>query len=360
MIFKSKNIDKFIKDINIPIANASIHNGIKQGLLTINDYKDLLEINLSFVLPKPELVQLKEDISTCLKSAGIEKSINIYYDIKSRKTQPNLEPLKYIKNIIAVTAGKGGVGKSTVSVNLAAALAKMGVRVGLLDADIYGPNQPQLCGIDLKQANLKTENNFFIPIEKHNFKHISIGYLIDADKPAIWRGPMATKALSQLCFQTNWGELDYLIIDMPPGTGDIPLTLAQKIPVAGSVIVATPQSLALSDIDKSMAMLQKLKIPMLGIIENMGMYQCHSCGVVQSIFSQKHSQALCARFDKPLLAQIPLAQSIDEASEQGIPSVLQSDNAIAQIFEQVASKISIEIASQPRDYRVQFPKIVTE
>lgn len=359
MIF-NKNTEKTLKDIKLPISNFTFKQALKDKLLNIKETDESIHINLSFVLPKNLLTELKEEITQTLNEANISKTVEIRYQIHMRKTQPNLEPLKNIKNIIAVTAGKGGVGKSTVSVNLAAALANMGSKVGLLDADIYGPNQPQLCGIDLTQTELQTKDNQFIPVETHGFKHISIGYLIDNEAPAIWRGPMATKALSQLCFQTNWGELDYLIIDMPPGTGDIPLTLAQKIPVAGSVVVATPQALALSDIQKSMAMLEKVQIPILGIVENMGLFQCAHCGETQPVFSKNHSAELCKKFGKPLLAQIPLNTSIDQSSETGVPIALQPDNPVAEIFTNMAAKISLEIASQPRDYRVQFPKVVVE
>jgi len=359
MIFK-KNIEKLLKDIQLPIADISFKQALKNKTVTIKETDSDINILLSFMLPDNLFSNLKKDIIEVLIKENVNKEIKINYQIHTRKTQPNLQPIKGIKNIIAVTAGKGGVGKSTISVNLAAALASMGANVGLLDADIYGPNQPQLCGIDLNKTELQTKDNQFIPIEKHGFKHISIGYLIDNNAPAIWRGPMATKALSQLCFQTLWGELDYLIIDMPPGTGDIPLTLAQKIPVAGSVVVATPQALALSDIQKSMTMLEKVKIPILGIVENMGLYQCNHCGENQPVFSKNHSAELCKKFGKPLLAQVPLNTAIDESSESGIPIVLKQDNSIADIFMTMASLISFEIASQERDYSVQFPKIVVE
>jgi ATP-binding protein involved in chromosome partitioning len=360
MIFKKNTVESSLKDINLPIANISFKQALKNNIIHLKETDQSIDISLSFVLPNDLFEKFKTDIVEKLKKQGIEKKTTIRYQIHTRKTQPSLKPLKNIKNIIAVTAGKGGVGKSTVSVNLAAALCSMGAKVGLLDADIYGPNQPQLCGIDLKKTELKTENNQFIPIEHYGFKHISIGYLIDNEAPAIWRGPMATKALSQLCFQTNWGELDYLVIDMPPGTGDIPLTLAQKIPVAGSVIIATPQALALSDIQKSMAMLEKVQVSILGIVENMGLFQCHHCGETQAVFSQSHSQELCKKFGKPLLAQIPLNTTIDQSSASGNPVVLQKDNPVSNIFMTMASQISFEIASQPRDYSVQFPKVVIE
>jgi ATP-binding protein involved in chromosome partitioning len=358
MIFK-KNQDKYFFDITLPIANMSLNEAIDQQLITMKESDDCIDLSLSFFLPNTLFENFKHSIVEKLKKCDIKKNLSIQYHIYPRKTQPSLQPLKNIKNIIAVTAGKGGVGKSTIAVNLAAALASMGAEVGLLDADIYGPNQPQLCGIDLEKVDIQTQDNQFIPIQKHGFKHISIGYLIDNDAPAIWRGPMATKALSQLCFQTHWGELDYLIIDMPPGTGDIPLTLAQKIPVAGSVIIATPQSLALSDIQKNLAMLEKLQIPILGIVENMGTFQCNHCGQTQSIFSHNHSAVLCKKFGKPLLAQIPLHAGIDQSCQSGVPMALQK-NLISEIFITLASQISIKLASQPRDYSVHFPKVVVE
>lgn len=360
MIFKKNNIEKILGDIQIPLADINFKKALAKHIIQLKETDDHIQINISFVLPKHHFTQLENDIRDLISKNHIKKIFSLSYQIHARQSQPNVKPLKNIKNIIAVTAGKGGVGKSTISINLAAALATMGARVGLLDADIYGPNQPQLCGIDLDKTQLETQDNQFVPIEKHGFKHISIGYLIDNSAPAIWRGPMATKALMQLCLQTQWGELDYLIVDMPPGTGDIPLTLAQKIPVAGSVVVATPQSLALSDIQKSMAMLEKVKIPILGIVENMGLYQCQHCGETQAVFSQNHSAKLCQSFNKPLLAQIPLNTCIDQASEAGVPAVLQEQSVLTEIFTNLAAKLSLQIASQPRDYSVQFPNIVVE
>jgi ATP-binding protein involved in chromosome partitioning len=360
MIFKKNTAEKLFSEITLPIANISFKDALKTNLIAINESDDSITILLTFFLTKSVYDNFKTSMIEHLKKSAIKKNVSIHYQIHTRKTQPAVQPLKNIKNIIAVMAGKGGVGKSTVAVNLAAGLSAMGAKVGLLDADIYGPNQPQLCGVDLHTTDLAIQDNQFVPIEKHGFKHISMGYLIDHESAAIWRGPMATKALSQLCFQTQWGDLDYLVIDMPPGTGDIPLTLAQKIPVAGSVIVATPQALALSDIQKSMAMLEKLQIPILGIVENMGIFQCNHCGQTQSVFSQNHSAELCKKFGKPLLAQIPLHTDIDQSSENGEPIVLSKNNSMAEIFMTMASQISFAMASQPRDYSVHFPKVVVE
>jgi ATP-binding protein involved in chromosome partitioning len=360
MIFKKNSTEKCLSGITLPIANLSFNEALKNHFISMKESDDCLTLSLSYFLTKPELENFKSSVLEHLKKCNHEKKLVIDYQIHTRKTQPSVQPVKHIKNIIAVMAGKGGVGKSTIAVNLAAALAAMGAKVGLLDADIYGPNQPQLCGMDLQKTEIETKDNQFIPIEKHGFKHISMGYLIDPESAAIWRGPMATKALLQLCFQTQWGDLDYLMIDMPPGTGDIPLTLAQKIPVAGSVIVATPQALALSDIQKSMAMLEKLQISILGIVENMGIFQCDHCGQTQTVFSQNHSAQLCKKFGKPLLAQIPLHTDIDQSSEKGEPIALSNHSPIADIFMTMASQISFEMASQPRDYSVHFPKVVVE
>jgi ATP-binding protein involved in chromosome partitioning len=350
----------FIEKIKLPLLELSIKDAKKQSYLSIKEDDTSIKVLLSFVLTASDIEALQQQLTSILKNHDCTKTISVRTAILSRVVQGSLKPLPGIKNIIAITAGKGGVGKSTIALNTAVSLKKLGAKVGLLDADIYGPNQPQLLGIDSDRTELKTQDNYFLPVESHGIPTMSIAYLIDSNAPAIWRGPMVTKALMQMLMQTQWGELDYLIIDMPPGTGDIPLTLAQKIPVTGSVVVATPQALALSDIEKSMAMLRKVGIAVLGIVENMGLYHCTECGAAQPLFSQSHASNLSQRFDTDVLTSIPLDRSIDAAAHAGTPIALADNNPAALAFEKLASKISIAIAGLKRDYSVQFPKVVVE
>jgi ATP-binding protein involved in chromosome partitioning len=273
-------------------------------------------------------------------------------NVYTHATQKGTQPISGIKNILAVASGKGGVGKSTTAVNLALALQALGARVGILDADIYGPSQPQLLG--LGQADKPAViNKRFQPLVAHGIKSMSMGYLINAAAPTIWRGPMVSGALLQLLNQTDWGQLDYLIVDLPPGTGDVQLTMAQKIPVSGAVIVTTPQDLALLDARKAVAMFQKLDIAVLGIIENMSTYVCPNCQHSSAIFGEAGGERLSAQYAVPFLGSLPLTTAVRESADDGFPIVIKdTDSPIALLYQGIASKVVGELAKKPRDYRI--------
>lgn len=301
---------------------------------------------------------LAADIKARLEEdPGIDAaSVNVSYKIQPHKVQEELKPLDSITNIIAVGSGKGGVGKSTTAVNLALALQLEGARVGLLDADIYGPSIPAMLG---EKGQPETDGENIIPKEVHGLKVMSIGFLVEEDTPMIWRGPMVTSALQQLLNETLWGPLDYLIIDLPPGTGDIQLTLAQRIPTAGAVIVTTPQDIALLDARKSLNMFRKVDVPVLGVIENMSTHICTSCGHEEAIFGQGGGEQMAKDFEIPLLGQLPLAMEIRSSLDEGKPSVVQSpDSPMAQSFRRLALRTAGALAVLPRSMAFRMPQIV--
>jgi ATP-binding protein involved in chromosome partitioning len=279
--------------------------------------------------------------------------------ILARQVQPGVQLIPGVKNIIAVGSGKGGVGKSTVTANLAMALAQH-ARVGILDADIYGPSQPHLFGVSNLHPTT-VDNKKMKPILAHGIQTMSIGYLIEADTATIWRGPMVSGALQQMLNDTLWEDLDYLLIDLPPGTGDIQLTMAQKIPVTGAVIVTTPQDLALLDARKAYNMFRKVQIDVLGIVENMSTHRCSACGHMEAIFGEGGGDRFARQYDIPLLAQLPLAADLRLNSDQGIPLVQQDPSgAIAQQFSVLAKLVEEKIAEKKQNFASKFPKIVVE
>ena len=264
-----------------------------------------------------------------------------------------------IKHIIAVASGKGGVGKSTVSVNLALALAKEGASVGILDADIYGPSVPSMLGTAGQKPVVKDKT--IAPIMAHGLKSMSIGYLVDMKASLAWRGPMLGKALEQMLNDTIWGELDYLVVDLPPGTGDVQLTLCQKIPVTGAVIVTTPQDLALIDVRRACEMFKKLNVPMMGVIENMSVYHCPACGHEERIFGEGAAKQLEQEYQLELLGAIPLTLAMREQTDSGHPTVISDATSHgANEFKKIADKIKNAIAKLPKDYSRLFPKVVVE
>lgn len=265
-----------------------------------------------------------------------------------------LPPIAGVKQIIAVASGKGGVGKSTVAVNLALALVAEGKRAGILDADIYGPSQPLMLGI---QEKPQTQDQKLLPILKHGLQSMSMGYLVDETTPMVWRGPMVSRALQQLLNDTAWDNLDYLVIDLPPGTGDIQLTLAQKIPVNGAVIVTTPQDLALLDARRAIEMFEKVRVPILGIIENMSMHICSQCGHQEAIFGEGGGAAIAAQYHVDLLGQLPLSKMIREQTDQGIPPVAADPNSeISQLYRAIARSVMTRLQAKIS----KFPRIVIE
>ncbi len=271
----------------------------------------------------------------------------ISFPVRSHAVQANLSPHPRVRNVIAVGSGKGGVGKSTTAVNLALALAAEGARVGLLDADVYGPSIPAMLGLSGRPDS--PDNKSIEPMRAFGVEAMSIGLLVDQDTPMIWRGPMATSALMQLFNDTLWGDLDYLLIDLPPGTGDIQLTLAQKIPVAGAVIVTTPQDIATLDAKKALKMFEKVEVPVLGIVENMAVHTCSNCGHVEHLFGQGGGERMAAQYGVPLLGSLPLDIAIREQGDAGQPVVVAApDSAVAQAYRQTARVMAATLAQRPR------------
>ncbi|TXL63761.1 iron-sulfur cluster carrier protein ApbC [Zeimonas arvi] len=286
-------------------------------------------------------------------------SANVYQKIAAHAVQRGVKTLPSVKNIIAIASGKGGVGKSTTAVNLALALAAEGASVGMLDADIYGPSQPTMLGITGRPES--RDGKSLEPMVGHGIQASSIGFMIDPDTPMVWRGPMVTQALEQLLRDTNWRDLDYLIIDMPPGTGDIHLTLAQKIPVTGAVIVTTPQDIALLDARKGLKMFEKVGIPILGIVENMAIHVCSNCGHAEHIFGQGGGERMAKEYDVEYLGGLPLDIRIREQADSGRPTVVADpDGEVAAIYRQIARRIAVRIADKARDMSLKFPSIVVQ
>ena len=302
------------------------------------------------------VAKLKEKVEAVEGVSSLE--VEIDSRIVSHAAQKGVKHIKGVKNIIAVASGKGGVGKSTTSVNLALALAAEGATVGILDADIYGPSQPRMMGLSNKKPD-SPDGKTLEPIVNYGVQSMSIGYLIDEDTPMIWRGPMVTQALEQLLNDTNWREVDYLVIDLPPGTGDTQLTLAQKVPVSGSVIVTTPQDIALLDARKAYKMFEKVEVPVLGVVENMSTHICSKCGHEEHIFGEGGGKGMAEQYNIPFLGALPLDITIREEADAGKPTVAaEPDGRIAQIYRDIARKTTAKLANQAKDYSAKFPKIV--
>ncbi|MDP2072710.1 iron-sulfur cluster carrier protein ApbC [Hydrogenophaga sp.] len=289
--------------------------------------------------------------------AGVDNvSVNMTMKITAHAVQRGVQVMPNVKNIIAVASGKGGVGKSTTAVNLALALSAEGAKVGILDADIYGPSQPMMMGVEGRPES--ADGQTMEPLENYGVQVISIGFLIDRDEAMIWRGPMATQALEQLLRQTNWKDLDYLIVDMPPGTGDIQLTLSQRVPLTGAVIVTTPQDIALLDARKGIKMFEKVGVPILGIVENMAVYCCPNCGHTEHIFGADGGKNMAAEYGMDYLGALPLNMQIRVQADSGMPTVVADpDGEISGIYKAVARQVAIKIAARAKDFSSKFPSI---
>jgi len=318
-----------------------------------------LDIELGYP-GKSQHEPIRRQVTQALKQAGAASvALKVSSKVVPHAVQRGVKLIPGIKNIIAVASGKGGVGKSTTAVNLALALSAEGASVGVLDADIYGPSQPMMLGIAGRPES--KDGKSLEPMEGHGLQAISIGFLIDTDTPMVWRGPMVTQALEQLLKDTRWRELDYLVVDLPPGTGDIQLTLAQKVPVTGVVIVTTPQDIALIDAKKGLKMFEKVGIPILGVVENMSFHICPKCGHESHIFGSGGAQKMAREYGTELLGQLPLDEAIRSQADSGKPTVVSDpDGPVAEIYRRIARRCAVKIAESQRDMTSKFPNIVVQ
>src|SRR4051812_48359717 len=318
-----------------------------------------LDIELGYP-GRSQIEPIRRQVAQALRQAGARNvAVNVASKVVAHAVQRGVKLIPGVRNIIAVASGKGGVGKSTTAVNLALALAAEGATVGVLDADIYGPSQPMMLGITGRPQS--KDGKSLEPMEGHGLQAISIGFLIDTETPMVWRGPMVTQALEQLLNETKWRDVDYLVVDLPPGTGDIQLTLAQRVPVTGAVIVTTPQDIALIDARKGLKMFEKVGIPILGIVENMSLHICSSCGHEEPIFGTGGGERMGKDYNVELLGQLPLDIKIREQADSGMPSVVADpDGRIADIYRQIARRVAVKIAEKQQDHSAAFPKIVVQ
>nr|WP_315491926.1 iron-sulfur cluster carrier protein ApbC [uncultured Rhodoferax sp.] len=325
--------------------------------LTVSGGDVAFEVELGYPA-KSQVASLRAALVSAAKCvAGVNNvSVNVTTNIVAHAVQRGIQLLPGVKNIVAVASGKGGVGKSTTAVNIALALAAEGARVGLLDADIYGPSLPMMMGLQGRPES--ADGKTMEPMENHGVQVMSIGFLVDGDQAMIWRGPMATQALDQLLRQTNWKDLDYLIVDLPPGTGDIQLTLSQRVPMTGAVIVTTPQDIALLDAKKGIKMFEKVGVPILGIVENMAVHVCSNCGHVEHIFGADGGKKMAADYAMDYLGALPLALQIRVQADSGQPTVVADpDGEIAGIYKAVARQVAVSIAARNKDFSSKFPSI---
>lgn len=360
MTLSVENIQNALKSVIDPNTGKDLVSSKSAKNIKVDGADVSLDVLLAYPA-KSQIDLIRKLVITALRELpGVKNvSVNVTMNIVAHTVQRGVKLLPNVKNVIAVSSGKGGVGKSTTAVNLALALAAEGATVGILDADIYGPSQPMMLGITGRPESIA--ENTIEPMEGHGLQASSIGFLIDPDSPMVWRGPMVTSALEQLLRQTNWRDVDYLIVDMPPGTGDIQLTLSQKVPVTGAVIVTTPQDIALLDARKGLKMFEKVGIPIIGIVENMSIYVCPNCNHQEHIFGQDGGKKMCEEYKVDFLGSLPLNLSIREQADSGRPTVVADpDGAISAIYKTIARKIAIQVAEMSKDMSSKFPSIVVQ
>jgi len=362
MSFSDIDVQGAMKNLIDPNTKKDFVSGKSVKNVKVSGSDVTLDIMLGYPA-KSVLEELRVMIETHLKKSlsGADKvSVNVSSKVVPHAVQRGVKLVEGVKNIIAIASGKGGVGKSTTAVNLALALAAEGARVGVLDADIYGPSQPTMLGISGQPKSV--DGKSLEPMTNHGLQAMSIGFMIDGeDTPMVWRGPMVTQALDQLLHQTRWDNLDYLVVDLPPGTGDIQLTLAQKVPVTGAVIVTTPQDIALMDARKGLKMFEKVGIKIVGIVENMSTHICSKCGHEEHIFGAGGGEKMCADYNVEFLGGLPLDIRIREQADSGNPTVVADpDGKIAKEYKQIARRIAVKVADMAQDHSAAFPKIVVQ
>jgi len=352
-------VETALKEVIDPYLEKDLVSAKTVKNIAVSNGKVTVDVELGYPAKGSKdalAAKLKEKV---LAAGAKDVTINISSRIVSHGVQKGVKPIPNVKNIIAVASGKGGVGKSTVAVNLALALSAEGATVAILDADIYGPSQPTMLGVKTKPES--KDGKSLEPIVSYHLQAMSIGFLIDEETPMIWRGPMVTQALEQLLRDTNWQDVDYLIVDLPPGTGDIQLTLAQKVPVTGAVIVTTPQDIALLDARKGLKMFEKVEIPVLGIVENMSTHICSKCGHEEHIFGAGGGARMAEQYDVDFLGALPLDMRIREETDAGKPTVVADPECrVSQIYRDIARRVTAKLSLQKKDFSAKFPNIVIQ
>ena len=360
MAITVQQVQAALKEITDPNTGKDYVTGKEARNIKVDGDNVSLDILLGYPA-KTQVEPIRKQVVAKLKAIpGIGSvTANVTIKIVSHAVQRGVKLIPGVKNIIAVASGKGGVGKSTTAVNLALALAAEGASVGMLDADIYGPSQPTMLGIHGRPES--KDGKSLEPMEGHGIQAMSIGFLIDVETPMVWRGPMVTQALEQLVNETKWRGIDYLVVDLPPGTGDIQLTLAQRVPVTGAIIVTTPQDIALMDARKGLKMFEKVSIPILGIVENMSLHVCSKCGHEEHVFGAGGAERMSKDYGVELLGALPLDINIREQADSGKPTVVADpDGRVAEIFRQIARRVAVKIAEKQQDHSAVFPKIVVQ
>ncbi|MFT5111857.1 MAG: ATP-binding protein involved in chromosome partitioning [Parasphingorhabdus sp.] len=354
------SVEGLLKGVVDPHTGSDLVAAKLVKSVTIEDNRVVVSIRLNYPAESwhDELRQMIEN-AVVASWPDAEVSVDIQTDVTAHSPQKGVQTIDGVKNIIAVASGKGGVGKSTVSVNLALALSAEGATVGILDADIYGPSQPRMLGVSQKPES--SDGKSLEPINSYQIQAMSIGFLIEEETPMIWRGPMVTQALEQLLKDTRWKDLDYLIVDLPPGTGDIQLTLAQKVPVSGAVVVTTPQDIALLDARKAYKMFEKVEIPVLGVIENMSTHVCSNCGHEEHIFGEGGGARMAAEYGVDHLGDVPLDIRIRQDADGGRPTVVADpDGKLAENYRLIARRVAGKLSARKRDFSDKFPSIIIQ
>lgn len=360
MAMSESTIHQSLRSVIDPNTGKDFVSGKSIKKVQIEEGDVIIDVVLSYPA-KSQIELVQRLIAQAVQPlSGVGRvTVRVSHKIISHAVQRGVKLIPKVKNIVAIASGKGGVGKSTTAVNLALALAAEGAQVGVLDADIYGPSQPMMLGIAGRPES--KDGKSLEPLESHGVQAMSIGFLVDVDTPMVWRGPMVTQALEQMLKDTNWRDLDYLIVDMPPGTGDIQLTLAQKVPVTGVVIVTTPQDIALIDARKGLKMFEKVGVPIIGVVENMSMHVCSQCGHAEHIFGEGGAERMCRDYQVPFLGGLPLDIKIREQADSGRPTVVaEPESKIAEIYKAIARKTAVFVAQKAEDFSAKFPNIVIQ